>query len=71
MAWIGSAGHATKRLIVGSVGYEASDCTISAGVAEDFFENWTNLLEIVVPSEPSTVGSIKIAGNVSELSKLF
>ena len=68
MARIGSACHASKWLIVGSIGDEASDGTVPTSVSKDLFEDWANFLEVVVPSEPPSVSGVEVAGDVPELS---
>jgi hypothetical protein len=50
VAWISGVLHISKRLVVGSVGCKTSNHLVTSSVLEDFGEDWSNCLEVVVPT---------------------
>jgi len=49
-AWIRGTVKTSEWLIVSGVGNKTSNGTVSSGVVKNFFENWSNLLKVVVPT---------------------
>ena len=50
VAWVSSVAHASKRLVVGSVGNEASNGGISSSILKNLREDWPDKVKIVVPT---------------------
>jgi len=60
VAWVSSAVNGSESLIAGGVGGETSDNIVSTSILKNLLKDVCNLLEVVVPSEPSTVSGINI-----------
>jgi hypothetical protein len=71
VARISGGSRGAKGLIVGSVGGETSDNFIASSVVQNFLEDGNDLLEVVVPTEPSTMSGIEIRYDVAETMELL
>lgn len=71
VARISGGSGGSKRLIVSSVSSETPDDLVASSIVQDLLEDGNDLLEVVVPTEPSSVGGIEIRHNVAKAMELL